>query len=92
MKEEEKAKLGAETLHSFAEQFGEPDEHVTILLEVLMEELWNASSLSLLSKSEEEGNQVSDNSPIQESSELPSVQPERDGTSQELGDKDTGII
>lgn len=62
MNEQEKSKLGADSVHSFLNQFGEPDEYVTILLEVLMEELFNVPPVSLLGEPEQEGDQTPDSS------------------------------
>lgn len=64
MNEQEKAILGADSIKCFVDQFGEADNHLTILLQVLMEELWNVSPVSLLSESEQEGDQTIDSSPI----------------------------
>lgn len=60
MNNEEKAKLGADSLHCFVNQFGEPDNYTATLLEVLFEEIY-ASSLSLFGQQEQTGNQASNN-------------------------------
>ncbi len=57
MNDEEKAKLGADSLHCFVNQFGEPDNYTATLLEVLFEEIY-ASSLSLFSQQKQEGDQA----------------------------------
>jgi len=87
MTEQEKAELGAITLHDFVNQFGQPGEYVTILLQVLMEELWNVSPVHILSKSEQEGDQITDSNPIGETSKLPNLQFERPETPSDMGNQ-----
>lgn len=87
MTEQEKAELGAITLHNFVNQFGQPDEYVTILLQVLMEELWNASPIHILSKSEQEGDQITDSNSIGETSKLTDLHFERPETTPDMGNQ-----
>lgn len=77
MREEEKSKLGEETMHCFVNRLGEPDQHLTILLQVLMEEIFNVPPLYLLSESQQEGDQTSDCDFIADTSELPDISTEQ---------------
>lgn len=47
MNELEKAAVAADTFQAFVNQFGEPDSTLTILLEVLLEELFCNPSAAL---------------------------------------------
>jgi len=60
--EREKAELGAATLQTFLEQFGN-DAHAQIVLEILFEELMNEKTVSILSQQEQEGDQADNDTP-----------------------------
>jgi hypothetical protein len=55
--ENEKAELGAITLQTFVDQFGD-DLHAQILLEVLLEGLMNEETVFVFGEPEQEGDQV----------------------------------
>jgi len=57
--EQEKARLGAETLQFFCNQFGD-DIYARILLEVLFEGLLNAEALFIFGEQEQTRNEVGD--------------------------------
>jgi hypothetical protein len=87
MTEQEKAEIGAITVRNFVDQFGQPDEYVTILLQVLIEELWNVSPLHILSQSEQEGNQTIDSDSIGKTSQHTDLQFERPETTTNMGNQ-----
>lgn len=68
--EQEMAELGAETLTNFFQQFNPPDEVSQSLLNILLEELMNAKVISILSQSQQTGDQISDNTPERISSDF----------------------
>jgi len=77
MTEQEKAIVGAATIKSFVDQFGEPDQAMALVLEILMEELYNASPIHLFGRSQQEGPETSlDDQGRPTESGFPSVQSE----------------
>ena len=53
------SELGMITLKAFFDQFGSPsDKKVALFLEVLLEELYNAKTISILGESAEAGDQT----------------------------------
>ncbi len=60
--EQEKAKLGAETLNFFCNQFGN-DIYARVLLEVLFEGLLNAEALFVFGEQEQTRHEASDGAP-----------------------------
>jgi len=86
MTEQEKAIAAAVTIKAFATQFGEPDERITLLLEVLFEELFNASPISLFSESEQEGDQTTiDPQDGSNNGQIKSSEPDKSETPGTLG-------
>lgn len=62
--EREHALLGADTIQTFLNQFGDPsDPKVGLLLEVLLNELLHAKVVSILGKPQQTGHQIDHGSP-----------------------------
>lgn len=90
MNEQEKAQAAAASIKSFVDQFGEPSETSTIILQILLEELYYASPISILSEPEQEGNQTGLNDQDRSTqSEVESKKPEGVETSPNMGIQDS---
>lgn len=62
--EREKAELAAATIKAFCKQFGPRDPSAVMLLDVLLQELYDVEVISLLGESGQKGDQVSYDTPV----------------------------